>query len=80
MRERLKRSPWKGDRGASPSRVQIPSLPPMSKKSVNEIAFEYSDQLWKEYYESHPEELAKLKRDAKQAKEFLKKLGNMEGC
>jgi hypothetical protein len=44
------------------------------KKTINEIASDRCAQLWREHWARNPEEFEKLKRDAKQAEEFLERL------
>ncbi len=44
------------------------------KKTVNEIASERCAELWRKYYEEHPEEKAKLEENVRRAEEFRKKL------
>lgn len=41
---------------------------------MNEIASEQFDELWREYYRTHPEEWAKVKENARKAEEFTEKL------
>ena len=41
---------------------------------MNEIASERCAELWRKYYEEHPEEWEKVKENARKAEEFTKKL------